>query len=77
MLKKLNYKFGLYTTLFFDVGGVWNKKDNFFDTEFKNGFGVGLNFILPFGFVGRTDFAFRKEQKRFIPQIIVDLDASF
>lgn len=76
-LKKLSYKFGMYTTLFFDVGGVWDKRDNLFKTEFKNGFGVGFNFILPFGFIGRTDFAFRKEQKRFVPQIIVDLDAAF
>lgn len=76
-LKKLNYKFGLYTTLFFDVGGVWDKTNNFFKTQFINGFGAGLNFILPFGFVGRTDFAFRKEEKKFIPQIIFDLDASF
>ncbi|MEP7146495.1 MAG: POTRA domain-containing protein [bacterium] len=77
MLKNLNYKFGLYATLFFDVGGVWNKTDNFFKTQFRNGFGAGLNFILPFGFVGRTDFAFRKEQKKFIFQIIFDLGASF
>ena len=75
-LKDLNYKLGLYATLFFDVGGVWNKTDNFFDTPFKNGFGAGLNFILPFGAVGRTDFAFRKEGKRFVPQVIFDLNAS-
>lgn len=75
-LKDLNYKLGMYATLFFDVGGVWNKTDNFFDTPFKNGFGAGLNFILPFGAVGRTDFAFRKEGKRFVPQVIFDLNAS-
>jgi len=77
MLKNISYKFGLYATIFFDIGGVWNKNDNFFNTKFRNGFGAGFNFILPFGFVGRTDFAFRKEQKRFIPQVIFDLDASF
>ena len=77
MLKKMNYKFGLFATMFFDVGGVWNKNDNFFKTQFINGFGAGLNFILPFGFIGRTDFAFRKEEKRFIPQVIFDLDAAF
>jgi len=77
MLKNISYKFGLYATIFFDVGGVWNKTDNFFKTQFRNGFGAGLNFILPFGFIGRTDFAFRKEQKRFIPQMVIDLDASF
>jgi outer membrane protein insertion porin family len=76
-LKNLSYKFGLYATAFFDIGTVWNKNSNFFDSKFINGFGAGLNFILPFGFVGRTDFAFRKEQKKFIPQIIFDLDAAF
>jgi len=75
-LKDLNYKLGLYATVFFDVGGVWDKSDNFFETPFKNGFGAGLNFILPFGAVGRTDFAFRKEGKRFVPQVIFDLNAS-
>ncbi len=77
MLKNLNYKFGLYLTLFFDAGGVWNKTDNFFKTKFRNGFGSGLNFILPFGFTGRMDLAFRKEDQRFVPQVISDLYSSF
>lgn len=76
-LKKMNYKFGMYGTLFFDIGAVWYKTDNFFNSRFINGFGAGLNFILPFGFVGRTDFAFRTEGKQFIPQVIFDLDAAF
>ena len=76
-LKKLNYKFGMYGTLFFDIGTVWNKTDDFFNSRFINGFGAGLNFILPFGFVGRTDFAFRTEGKKFVPQVIFDLDAAF
>jgi len=77
MLKNLNYKFGLFATVFFDAGGVWNKNDNFFETRFYNGFGAGLNFLLPFGFVGRTDFAFRKDNKKFIPQVIFDLNSTF
>ncbi len=77
MLKNLNYRFGLFATLFFDIGAVWNKKDNFFKSQFINGFGTGLNYILPFGLVGRTDFAFRVEKKKFYPQIIFDLNASF
>lgn len=77
MLKKLNYKFGLFATLFFDVGGVWDKTDNPLNTRYYNGFGAGLNYILPFGLVGRTDFAFRKVNKRFIPQVIFDMSASF
>ncbi len=77
MLKNLSYKFGLYGTVFYDIGGVWNKKDKFIDTRFYHGFGAGLNFILPFGFVFRTDYAFRREGKKFVPQVIFDLDAAF
>lgn len=77
MLKNLSYRFGLFATVFFDIGGVWYKNDNFFKTKFINGFGSGLNYILPFGMVGRTDFAFRVEGKKFYPQIIFALNASF
>ncbi len=77
MLKKMSYRFALYATVFFDIGTVWNKNSNFFETKYHNGFGVGLNYILPFGLVGRTDFAFRKEDKKFVPQIIFDLSAAF
>lgn len=76
-LKKMSYRFAVYGTLFFDVGTVWNKSDLFINSRYYNGFGAGLNFILPFGLVGRTDFAFRTEGKRFIPQLIVDLNAAF
>ncbi len=77
MLKKMSYRFALYATVFFDIGTVWNKNSNFFETKYHNGFGAGLNYILPFGLVGRTDFAFRKEDKKFVPQIIFDLSAAF
>lgn len=76
-LKNLNYKLGLYATVFFDIGGIWNKTDNFFNTRFRNGYGAGLNFIMPFGLTFRSDFAFRKEGKKYIPQVIFDLGSSF
>lgn len=76
-LKKMNYRFAMYATLFFDIGTVWNKSDLFADSKFHNGFGAGLDFILPFGLVGRTDYAFRVEGKRFVPQVIFDLNAAF
>ena len=77
MLKKMSYRFALYATVFFDIGTVWNKNSNFFNSKYHNGFGAGLNYILPFGLVGRTDFAFRKEDKKFVPQVIFDLSAAF
>jgi outer membrane protein assembly factor BamA len=76
-LKNFNYKYGIFLTLFFDMGGVWNKNDNFFKTRFRNGFGTGLNFIMPFGFVGRLDLAFRKDDEKFISQLNIALNASF
>ncbi|MFZ1320114.1 MAG: POTRA domain-containing protein [Ignavibacteria bacterium] len=76
-LKNLNYKFGLYATIFYDVGGIWYKDDNFFDTQFYSGYGVGLNFILPFGFVGRTDFCLRQQNNELYTTVLFDLDASF
>ncbi len=76
-LKNMSYRFAMYTTVFFDIGAVWNKHDLFSDSKFHNGFGAGLNFVLPFGLIGRTDFAFRIEGKRYIPQVVFDLDAAF
>jgi len=76
-LKNLNYKFGLFATIFYDIGGVWNKNSNFFKTKFYSGYGVGLNFILPFGFIGRTDFSMRQQDNTLYPSVIFDLDAAF
>ncbi|MBS1517694.1 MAG: hypothetical protein JSS91_06375 [Bacteroidetes bacterium] len=76
-LKNLNYKFGLYATVFYDLGSVWYQKDNFFKTQFRSGYGVGLNMILPFGFVGRTDFCLRQQDNYLYPSVVFDLEASF
>jgi hypothetical protein len=56
---------------------VWGRKENITNTEFKSGFGVGLNFLLPFNFVARTDFGVRKENSVYKGQLIISLDASF
>lgn len=77
ILKDFSYKFGLYVTLFFDAGGVWNKYDKIADTRFYNGYGAGLNFILPFGFVGRADWGFRHQNNFYKGQLILSLNASF
>lgn len=60
VFKYLSYRYGLYATLFFDVGGVWAMKEQPVNTRFRNGFGAGLNFLLPLDFVFRTDLAFKK-----------------
>lgn len=77
IVKDISYRLGLYFTLFCDVGGTWNKYDRIGDTRFINGYGAGLNFILPFGFIGRTDWAFRHQNDYFKGQLIVSLSSSF
>jgi outer membrane protein assembly factor BamA len=76
--KKFSYRYGVYAALFFDFGGVWGRKENIYSTQFKNGFGGGLNFLLPFDFVGRIDLGFRKiHDNKLKGQLIMSLDASF
>ncbi len=78
LLKNLSYKYGLYFTTFYDVGGVWDKKDNFFNTQFRSGYGVGLNAILPFNFVGRMDLCFSKRVRdEYYIELDFGLSASF
>jgi outer membrane protein assembly factor BamA len=77
MFRRMNYRFAIYATVFFDIGTTWNMKDRFFHSQYHNGFGAGLNFILPFGLIGRTDYAFRIDGKQFVPQIVFDLNAAF
>lgn len=76
-MKMLSYRYGVYATVFIDAGGVWGRGERLFDTRFRNGYGIGLNFLLPFDFVYRTDLAFRNENKNYKGQIIFSLDASF
>lgn len=76
-LKGISYKYGLYITTFFDIGGVWDKDENFFDTQFRRGFGMGLNVILPFDFVGRMDVSLSKKTSEFSFDLDFGLSAAF
>ena len=78
LANKFSYRYGVYATVFYDLGGVWGRKENIYDTKFESGFGAGLNFLLPFDFVARVDFGVRKLHKdKYKGQIIMALDASF
>jgi outer membrane protein assembly factor BamA len=59
ILRKLDLRHGLYFTLFYDVGSVWYKYENVRKVRFLSGAGMGLNVILPFGYIARMDWAFR------------------
>ncbi len=46
IVKKLELKHGLYFTMFYDIGSVWNNNDNLRNVRFRSGAGIGLDFIL-------------------------------
>jgi outer membrane protein assembly factor BamA len=58
-LKNYSYKYGLFFTMFYDVGSVWNKGDGFVNMKFLNGTGIGLNAILPFGLTTKAEWGVR------------------
>ncbi len=75
-LNKMSYKYGLYFVMFYDIGGIWNKEDNPRDTRFQSGTGIGLDAILPFGLVGKVDWAFRLATPT-VGQVVFGVGAKF
>jgi len=57
-LKDYSYKYGLFITLFYDVGTVWDAGSNVRDLKMLNGTGAGLNAILPFGMNAKVEWGF-------------------
>lgn len=76
IIKKLELKHGLFFTIFYDLGGVWNKNDDIRNVRFRSGAGIGLNFILPFGYIVRTDWGFRIS-KPVVGEFTLHLNAKF
>lgn len=75
-LKKFTYRYGLFFTVFYDIGTVWNGNEHFRSVQFLNGTGIGLNAILPFGMIGKVEYGFKLERP-IIGQIIFGLGAKF
>lgn len=51
-------RYALYASLFGDAGSVWYRSQPVALNNFLSGFGVGLNFLLSYSFVARTEYAF-------------------
>jgi len=58
-LKDYSYKYGLFFTVFYDLGTIWNNGDGFQNMKFLNGTGIGLTSILPFGMNAKVEWGFR------------------
>lgn len=68
------WKFGVAAAAFGDAGTVWFRHEPLALNRFIRGYGVGIHFILPYGFVLRTDYA-RNAARR--GEFIIDLSAAF
>jgi outer membrane protein assembly factor BamA len=76
IIQKLDLKHGIYFSFLYDIGAVWYKGDNLKHVHFRSGAGIGLNIILPFGYVLRADWAFRIT-KPVVGEIGLSLNAKF
>jgi outer membrane protein assembly factor BamA len=76
IIGRMFLKYGLYLTLLYDIGAVWYKGTSIFDTRFVSGTGIGLNVVLPFGYIARAEWAFRLG-KPVVGQVGFSLSAKF
>jgi outer membrane protein assembly factor BamA len=70
--QKLRY--GLYFAIFADAGKLWWRNQVWSQQPWYSGVGAGLQFLLPYGFVVRTEAAFNNLGKA---EGFVDFDVSF
>lgn len=75
-ISNLELRHGLYATLIYDVGSIWNNYERFDKVHFINGAGIGLNAVLPFGYVCRLEWTFPLT-KPSVGQVVVTLNAKF
>lgn len=68
------WRFGLYVALFGDAGKVWYRSDSFSLQNLVKGYGVGLNFLLPYNSVLRLEYALNEARRG---EVIFDLSGSF
>jgi len=68
------WKLGLYAAIFSDAGKTWNKSASPHFESASSGYGVGIHFLLPYGFVFRIDRAWNENQRG---EWIFDIGAAF
>jgi outer membrane protein assembly factor BamA len=67
------WRFGVSLALFADTGIAWFRQDNVRLGSFASGYGAGLHFLLPYGYVLRTEYA---RNNRGHGEFILDLRGS-
>jgi len=54
------WRFGFGLALFADAGAAWHRADELKLSSFLPGYGAGIHFLLPYGFIGRVEYARNK-----------------
>ncbi|MEW6509546.1 MAG: POTRA domain-containing protein [Bacteroidota bacterium] len=67
------WRFGVSLALFTDTGVAWFRHQKIRPDDFATGYGSGIHFLLPYGFVMRTEYAWNLEG---MGQFIIDLRTS-
>lgn len=67
------WRFGISIALFADAGNAWYRKEKLQFSSFASGYGAGIHFLLPYGYVARFEYAFNDYGRG---QFILDLRSS-
>ena len=51
------WRFGISLAIFADTGIAWFRSERIRPESFSSGYGAGIHFLLPYGFVFRTEYA--------------------
>jgi len=68
------WRYGLYAGFFADAGTIWYRGSTFTDLPWYTGYGAGLQFLLPYSLIVRTEYAFNQKGQG---QFVLDFGASF
>ncbi len=68
------WRYGLYIGIFADAGKTWYRYQPFSDVKWYAGYGIGLQFLLPYSLVIRTEYAINDLRKG---EFVLDFGASF
>lgn len=68
------WRYGLYAGFFADAGTLWYRGAPFSNLPWYTGYGAGLQFLLPYSLIVRTEYAFNQKGQG---QFVLDFGASF
>ncbi len=67
------WRFGISLAIFADAGTTWYRGDKLTFNSFHSGYGGGIHFLLPYGYVVRTEYAWNEYRHG---EFILDLRGS-